>query len=276
MKDYEQIKPEDYAEPLCPLCMDADKDVRPIDTRRFIEKLDSYFSKNDYEGAGRHLQYWYNEAVAGNDLRGRFTVLNEMLGYYRKMNDKDKALSVVKETLVVISSLGTEESVGSATVYLNIGTVYKAFSMPDEALPWFERAISIYNASLKPDDERFAGLYNNTALCLVDLKRFSEAREMYQKALSILKFVTTAHPDIAITYLNLATCAEAELGLESAEHEIETYLDEAEKHLDDKNIEYNGYYAFVCDKCAPIFGYYGRFLYAEILKKRAKEIYERS
>ena len=276
MKDYEQIKPEDYAEPLCPLCMDADKDVRPIDTRRFIEKLDAYFAKNDYEGAGRHLQYWYNEAVAGNDLRGRFTVLNEMLGYYRKTAQKEKAFSAADEITDVINRLGTQESVGSATVYLNIGTVCKAFAMPDTALPYFERAISIYKASLPASDERFAGLYNNTALCLVDLKRFSEAREMYSDALSILKDVKTAHPDIAITYLNLASCAEAELGLEAAEHEIETYLDESERHLDDKNIEYNGYYAFVCDKCAPIFSYYGRFLYAGILKKRAKEIYERS
>ena len=37
-----------------------------------------------------------------------------------------------------------------------------------------------------------------------------------------------------------------------------------------------GYYAFVCEKCAPAFSYYGYFLAAQELERRAKEIYERN
>ena len=39
---------------------------------------------------------------------------------------------------------------------------------------------------------------------------------------------------------------------------------------------HNGYYAYVCEKCAPTFRYFGRFACADELKQRSDEIYERS
>ena len=38
----------------------------------------------------------------------------------------------------------------------------------------------------------------------------------------------------------------------------------------------DGYYAFVCEKCASVFGYYGRFFYEKELTERARRIYERT
>ena len=51
--------------------------------------------------------------------------------------------------------------------------------------------------------------------------------------------------------------------------------DQAEELLDTEGIPHDGYYAFVCEKCEPTFRYYGYFLYANELKKRAEEIYGR-
>ena len=48
---------------------------------------------------------------------------------------------------------------------------------------------------------------------------------------------------------------------------------EAEALLDTPSVPRNGYYAFVCEKCAPTFSYYGYFLTAEKLTGRAEEIY---
>ena len=38
----------------------------------------------------------------------------------------------------------------------------------------------------------------------------------------------------------------------------------------------DGYYAFVCEKCAPAFDYYGYFADAEEAAKKAESIYERA
>ena len=84
------------------------------------------------------------------------------------------------------------------------------------------------------------------------------------------------HPDrdgeVAITYLNLATAAEREYGLVEGDEIIRSYLDIAENLLEHCKIR-DGYYAFVCEKCASVFGYYGRFLYEKSLYDRAQKIY---
>ena len=79
----------------------------------------------------------------------------------------------------------------------------------------------------------------------------------------------------AITCLNRANAIEDEKGLEEGESSINALLDEAEQLLDTPSVPRNGYYAFVCEKCAPTFSYYGYFLTAEDLKRRAEEIYGR-
>ena len=48
----------------------------------------------------------------------------------------------------------------------------------------------------------------------------------------------------------------------------------AEKLFYTEDLPRNGYYAFVCEKCAPVFGYYGYFLTERELKRRAREIYD--
>ena len=57
------------------------------------------------------------------------------------------------------------------------------------------------------------------------------------------------------------------------ELEIEARLDRAWALLNQADLPQDGYYAFVCEKCAAGFGYYGRFLDEQTLKQRAEELY---
>ena len=85
--------------------------------------------------------------------------------------------------------------------------------------------------------------------------------------------VEQGEAEAAITYLNLATAAEKELGLLDADEQISSYLDRAEELLEAVT-KRGGEYAFACEKCATVFGYYGRFFYENELKERARKIYE--
>ena len=58
--------------------------ARSIPQRRVIERMDAYMARRDYAGAERHLLYWLEEARALRDRRGALTVLNELVGHYRK------------------------------------------------------------------------------------------------------------------------------------------------------------------------------------------------
>ena len=269
------IGPEHYQEPNCVLCMDKDRPA-PIPQRRVREKLDEYMSRRDYAGAERHLNYWLAEAQQNGDLRGEFFVRNEMMGHYRKMGDKDQAILNANEGLNLIDRLGFEGTLSAGTAYVNAATVYDAFGMPERSIELFERAKAVYEGNLPETDGRLGGLYNNMGLAYMALGRFGEAYESFLKALDVMGKVEHGALEQAITYLNLANAVELEHGLEKGEKKIEQYLEKAAALLDDGTLPRDGYYAFVCEKCAPTFDYYGWFLMADDLKERAKAIYERA
>ena len=269
------LSKEEYEEPACLLCMDQNS-PKPIPQRRVREKLDEYMSRRDYAGAERHLNYWLAEAQQNRDLRGEFFLRGEMMGHYRKIGNKEQAIYNANEGLNLIEKLGFEGTLSAGTAYVNAATVYDAFGMPERSIDLFEKAKVIYEGNLPENDGRLGGLYNNMALAYMALRRFGEAYEAFLKALDVMGRVENGALEQAITYLNLANAVELEHGLEKGERKIEQYLDTAAGLLDDPALPHDGYYAFVCEKCAPTFDYYGYFLIADDLNERAKEIYERA
>lgn len=274
------LHPEDYKEPACPFCTDFYQPEQgrgePVPLRRILDKLDADLGRNDYAAAERHLLYWLREAGENGDLRGMLSLENERMGLYRKLGRREDALACAKAALELVEKTDLTGSVTSATTQLNAATVYKAFGMSAQAIPLYAQARAVYEAQLAPDDARLGGLYNNMALALCDLGRYAEARDCYEKALTVMKTAPNGELEQAITQLNLCNLAEAERGLLEAEDEIERRLDAAETLLETPTLPRNGYYAFVCEKCAPTFTYYGRFACGAELEERAKEIYSHS
>ena len=246
-----------------------------VPVERVLGKLDEHFGRNDYDAAERHLLYWLGEAKMINDNRSALLLLNELAGLYRKLGKESNALDTVSSLLSLVEEMGIENNIGAGTTYINCATVYKAFGKADKALPLFEKARSVYESSLDPTDKRFGGLFNNMALALVDLERFREAYELYDKAISVMEKVEDGELEVAITYLNIASAKEVELGAVESDGEIKDLVEKAMKILDEHENK-DCYYAFVCEKCASVFGYFGYFLYEKELDRRAREIYERS
>lgn len=244
-----------------------------ISIDRILGKLDEYLHKNDYISAEKHLLYWLLEAENNNDSRAEILVRNELMGLYRKIGKRNEALECVDAALKKVESMKISHQVGAATTYINSATVYKAFGLAENAIPLFEKAREIYERELDRADSRLGGLYNNMALALVDLKRFSEADELYKKAISVMEKTENGALEVAITYLNMASAADAEHGSVEADEVIQKYLEQAESLLENYP-ERDGYYAFVCEKCASVFGYYGHFIYEKELAERARRIYE--
>ena len=240
---------------------------------RILSKLDEYLHKNDYVSAERHLVYWLDEATKAGDVRAELPICNELMGLFRKLGREDDAIGCAERALSVVDTNGLGKQVGAATTYLNAATVYKAFGRAADGIGLFERAKEIYERELDAHDARLAGLYNNMALALVDLSRFREADALYEKAISIMERAENGALEVAITYLNLASAREAELGLEEAAERIADYAKKAEDLLEACE-KRDGYYAFVCEKCASVFDYYGYFAYARELNDRARRIYE--
>lgn len=247
---------------------------RRIDADAVLEKLDAYLAKNDYNAAKQHLLYWLGEAEAMSDHKTVLLLCNELMGLFRKLGERDNAFFYVKKALGQIQKMKIELNVGAATTYLNCATVYKAFERAQDALPLYEKAKMIYEHNLPRYDERLGGLYNNMGLALSDAKRFEEANALFHQALDVMAGIPEREPEQAITYLNMATAVETQLGLENAEPVIAGYVEKAMALLDVGKDRTDGNYAFVCEKCASVFGYYGYFTYEQALTERYRRIYE--
>lgn len=270
------LKPEDYLEPSCPLCEPAagmTADIRPVPQQRIIEKMDEYMSRRDYAGAERHLLYWLEEAKLGNDLRGQLMLRNELTGHYRKTGDREKALTNGREALSLLERLGFEGTISSGTTCTNVATAMNAFGENKEAMKLFRRARAVYEAAPRTSPELLGGLYNNMALTLTAMGEYPEAYELYEKAMEKMATVPNGVLEQAITCLNIANAVEAEKGMEAGEEQIFGLLDRALDLLNTAGVPHDGYYAFVCEKCAPTFTYYGYFMAAEELTAKAEAIY---
>ena len=277
--DKEDFDFTDYTDPICPFCTDQfqkQPPVHPIPISRVLEKLDEHLGRNDYSAAEKHLLYWLGEAEEGRDKHGMLTISNELMGIYRKTGRKNEALDALKNSLRLVDELELNNNITAGTTYTNAATVYKAFSMPEQSLELFGKAKELYESLLDSSDPRLGGLYNNLGLTLVDLERFDEALTYYNKAIEIMSKKENGELEVAITYLNLANLEEARLGAEKSEAIVDEYIEKAYELLNKEYLPRNGYYTFVCDKCAPTFGYYGRFLYEKELRYRARDIYERN
>lgn len=271
------LGPEDYAEPACLLCGEpfgAEPAVRAVPQQRIVEKLDEYMSRRDYAGAERHLLYWMEEAKLGRDLRGQLLLANELIGHYRKVGDREKAMARVDEALGLLRTLDFEGSVSAGTTYVNAATACSAFGDNERALTLFGKAREAYESGAKVRPELLGGLYNNMALACKALGRYEEAFALYDKAMEQMGKLPGGTLEQAITCLNMADAVAAQDGLEAGEARIFGLLDRAWELLRDEAAPRNGYYAFVCEKCAPSFSYYGYFLAAEELRKEAERIYE--
>lgn len=245
-----------------------------IPCERIINELDSMLARNDYTAAKSHLKFWLGEAKLVRDEKAALMISNELMGLSRKLGEEENAFRFVSDALKLIEELQIPRNVGAATTYINCATVYKAFGRADEAMPLFEQAKEIYEAELEKGDDRLGGLYNNMALALVDLKDFDRAEECYNQALTVMEGIEGKEPEQAITYLNMASAAEAQFGLTEGAEKISKCAKAAQALLDKGKNRTDGNYAFVCEKCAPVFGYYGYFFYENELHARAGRIYE--
>ncbi|MCR5370006.1 MAG: tetratricopeptide repeat protein [Clostridium sp.] len=294
------IAPEDYLEPSCPLCGEpygVTPALKAVPQQRIIQKMDEYMSRRDYAGAERHLLYWLEEAKLGRDLRGELMIRNELVGHYRKIGEKDKSLENAGEALRLLKTLDFEETLSAGTTYVNAATACNAFGENVRAMELFEKARKIYegqaaengkaphdgqvpengsqNTYIGSRPELLGGLYNNMALTCAAMKDYKKAHALYDRAMEVMEKAPNGELEQAITCLNRANAVEDELGPEAGEERINALLEEAEKLLDTPSVPRNGYYAFVCEKCAPTFSYYGYFLTAGKLKETAEEIYGR-
>lgn len=240
-----------------------------MDTGLVISEYDDFVARRDYAGGGEFLKLASEAARLEGDLSSELVISNELIGHCRKNDDREGCFEAIDRTveLIALTDIGNEPSAGTA--YINIGTGYTRFGEPELAIEYFRKAEEIYSRTLRPRDPRWGGLYNNMATALQETGEYKEAEKLFYKAAKLMSALDKSE-DEAVTYVNLAHLTEAAGGRGET---IAEYLDRAYYLLDTVRIR-GGYYAFVCEKCAPSFIRFGYEVKGNELAERAKKIYE--
>ena len=247
----------------------------PIDMSRILRKLDSLFGKSDFDEADRLFKYWLNEAENSGNDRAKLELHNEYMGFCRKLGRGEDAIMNADKAYQLVSDLDLKNTISGATVCVNVGTVYKAFNRTEESIKYFDEAKKLYETYLNPNDKMLAGLYNNMALAYVDLKKFDEAEELYNKAIDIMMNNPGGELDAAISHLNRADLIYAKYKNDKND-DYTKYEPLIQKDVETAwglfNLDttvHDDYYRFVCEKSAPSFAFYGYFVYSNELKSRS-------
>ena len=258
----------DKSEFLCSSC--SKEPTGSINVERFITSLDKCFLTNDLKKAQEIIDFWKAEAFALNDERGRLSIVNEELGFYRRTADAKKGLEAVSEALALIESLGLENDFSAADIFVNAATTLKCFKKPAEAIEFYEKAEQLFTSRGKRDFD-YAAFLNNYASALSDLESYDKAEQLYKKAISVLKETGGHDGEIAVTLINLAHLIFDRD--DTAYEQTEKTLDEAWEYINSDNQKRDANYAFILSKCAPSLRYFQREEQALACEQVAEEIY---
>lgn len=240
-----------------------------LDARSVLEEYDDFIARKRYAEGAEFLELAATAAKQSGDTASLVTLLNELVGHYRKNNERARCyrtIAVLKE-LLDNGAVSDETEIG--TSYLNIGTAYNRFGDPKTAIECYRISEEKYKKTLGTRDYRWGGLYNNAATAYQAEGEFAKAADMFFEAARLMSALDRVE-DEATTYINLAHLEDEARGNRG---EIKRYLDRAYYLLNTVR-EPNAYYAWVLEKLAPSFGYFGEEKRATELFDRAKKIYD--
>lgn len=240
--------------------------------RDVIEEVDSLFAKNDMAGAGKVLENALESSRKNGDSSSELSILNELLGYYRKTSQRKKAFVTLERCEELLGSLRLFGTVTEGTVLLNAATVLKSFDENEKAVEYYKRAETVLETALNTKDPLLAGLYNNEAVALESVGDLTGALRYYKMALKVLEGDPDALLDAGITYVNQAHLYE-KMGRDS---DLTDRLEKAIETLFDPRIKNDGYMAFVFSKCSPSFRHFKMESIADELDEISNAIYERN
>ena len=248
-------------------CNDVRCSGKHIPLQAVIQECDRLFNQENMVQLGEHLRFWRRRAAELGDRKNELSLLSELMGHYRMMKDEQRGIAAIRDGFALLEELQLQETASAGTILLNGATALQSFGMGKEAMQYYRRAETCYEKNLTPGDPLFAGLYNNMASSCIDCGEFREAEQFYRKAIEIQK-QNRNRMDLAVSFINLAQLFDA---LDPEDERIGELMDQARACFE--NTPADAYFAHTCRKCAPAFGYFGRFMDEQDLNQKADDFY---
>lgn len=207
---------------------------------QFYETLDSYFARQEIDKVDPFLVSSLQQAKEEEDYAAYISICNEMIGFYRSISAFEKAYVAAEDVLLLMEELQLDHSEHFATTLLNAATAYRAAGDFAQALRYYRQAAQVYDGLIKPDDYRYAGLYNNMSILLEKMNENDNAIRYAEQALGIIEKIEGGEMETATTLTNLALLYFKVSQHEKAKKLLERALSLFESSGEDHDAHYSG------------------------------------
>ena len=206
-----------------------------MDIKAILDEYDNMFGNNSLDEIEEFLLEKLNDAHNRKENHIVFTLLNEIIGFFRDVTKKEEALDHCDKLIDLLVEMRIEDTIEYATALSNIANAYRAFGLHEQAIDFFTLAYHSYCDQLSQGDIRFASLFNNWSLVYQEMKDYACAKELLYRS---LKVIDLYDDDIkkAITRVNLASSL-IMMNNDESYNDAMKYLYEAFDIFEDGNLE---------------------------------------
>lgn len=157
-----------------------------LDTPSVLEEYDDFIARKRYAEGGEFLELAASAATQSGDTASLVTLLNELVGHYRKNNDRGACFRSIARLKELLDNGAVSDDVEIGTAYLNIGTAYNRFGDPEAAIECYGIAEEKYRGKLGRRDYRWGGLFNNAATAYQAAGDYRKAESMFLEAARLM------------------------------------------------------------------------------------------
>jgi len=112
-------------------------------------------------------------------------ILDDMALAYEVSGDKDKALEIYHQALVINEEFAQDRPEAKLNSFNQIGRLYSRMGNHDQAIEYFEKALKFAKANFAIDPSIIASEYSILAICYERMNNLDKALEYISKALEI-------------------------------------------------------------------------------------------
>lgn len=194
-------------------------------------EFDECMSEGRIEEAEKLLNSGIDLAVSENDDAGLLTILNELMDYYVRTGNPQRACQVASAAISLAERMELMPSIPGATTLLNAANAYRAAGELDWAMECYKKVRAIYDALLPKESLMEASLDNNISLLNQEMGNYRDAENELIKALKILTKLNERY-EMAVVFAALANNSVELKEFDKAEE----YADKSERLFEELNI----------------------------------------
>ncbi len=177
-----------------------------MNIQMILDKVDELFQYQQLDLVEPYLLECLEVALKNEDNEMINAIVSELVGYYRSINQHERALQFGKLALKLLNDERHYHTLYYARTLINYATALRASSNPSESLYYYQQAHIILNEyPLEMMQDDMSALLNNQGLAYFSLNQFNQAINNFKEAIQLLNDDVSK----AKSLLNMADCYEA-------------------------------------------------------------------